>query len=378
MGRAQSVSNPHFTTPSNTDGYTTYAYDDLGRKLYQCQPDNGTGSGSCVPGSSYQRWQYSGNVTTITDEVGKSTQQTADALGRLTQVVEPGSLVTNYSYDALNNLLTVKQLGNAANGDIQRTRSFSYDSLSRLLTTFNPETGSVSYVYDANGNVVFKTSPAVNGASGTQTIGYCYDVLNRITYKFYSAPPSNCTNPTGYAASFTYDSSPISGASNTAGRLTEEQSFAGGTRVSDRKPYAYDSMGRLLRELQYTYAKMNSGTPYSPAYTYDLAGNLLTSTDGTTPSPTTPGATLTFTNVLDGAGRLSTVTSNWSDPLHPLTLFSAQTGETPPCANSSSAPYAASGGLQNAAFGIGSANVSALTLKRAYDSRLRTNCEIDW
>ncbi|HEY2495882.1 MAG TPA: RHS repeat domain-containing protein [Candidatus Angelobacter sp.] len=39
-------------------------------------------------------------------------------------------------------------------------RNFTYDSLGRLLTAQNPESGAITYAYDADGNLLQKTSPA--------------------------------------------------------------------------------------------------------------------------------------------------------------------------------------------------------------------------
>ncbi len=51
--------------------------------------------------------------------------------------------VTLYAYDALGNLLRVDQKGSAPTDSTQwRTRTFTYDSLSRLLTANNPESGN--------------------------------------------------------------------------------------------------------------------------------------------------------------------------------------------------------------------------------------------
>jgi YD repeat-containing protein len=105
--------------------------------------------------------------------------------------------VTQYSYDALGNLLRVDQKGPASSDSSQwRTRLFTYDSLSRLLTAQNPESGTISYSYDANGNLLQKTSPAPNQTGlATQTISYCYDELNRITGRAYSAQSCPLSSP---------------------------------------------------------------------------------------------------------------------------------------------------------------------------------------
>jgi YD repeat-containing protein len=99
---------------------------------------------------------------------------------------DPGfAMRTLYSYDALGNLLRVDQKGTAPNDSTQwRTRTFTYDSLSRLLTANNPESGTIPYSYDLDGNLLQKTSPAPNQTgTATQTVSYCYDALHRVTGK---------------------------------------------------------------------------------------------------------------------------------------------------------------------------------------------------
>jgi YD repeat-containing protein len=276
---------------------------------------------------------------------------------------------TDYTHDALNNLTGVTQWGGAHASAGAVSRGFVYDSLSRLTSATNPESGTTTYTYDANGNVATKTTAEVNAPSGTQGIGYCYDALNRITYKFYSASYS-CSGPNNPAASYSYDTSGVTGAQNDIGRLTEEKSWAGGTLVSDRQMYSYDVIGRLLNENQYSYAGLASGKPYPVAYQYDLAGHLIASTDGTKPPPSqyTPPScnsgsaptwtTLFFFNCYDGAGHLSSLTANWSDPTHPPNLFNSPS-------------YAAFGGLSQASY------ANSLILTRSYDNRLRTIQEQD-
>jgi len=94
---------------------------------------------------------------------------------------------TIYFYDALGNLLCVEQHGNVAGTGCSadpsndatspwRVRRFTYDSFSRLLTAKNPESGTITYTYDADGNLLQKTSPAPNQTgTATQTVSYCYD-----------------------------------------------------------------------------------------------------------------------------------------------------------------------------------------------------------
>jgi YD repeat-containing protein len=346
-----------------TYGVATYGYDALNRKNSEVDSD----------GVSKQMWSYSGNTVTYTDEDGNQWQRTMDALGRLTKVLEPNgastspTMETDYAYDALNNLLSVNQWG-GPNGTVgKHVRLFQYDSLSRLLTVSNPESGGISYSYDGNGNVQTKTD------ARSVTITYNYDALNRLLSKSYSGDSSNTPS-----SCYQYDStSTLRG----IGRLSNEwtQSASKGVCstaapstgfITMRSFFAYDQMGRVLNEQQSTPASVAAGKVYAPGYTYDLAGNLITSTDGTTPSSIT-GTALTFTNSYDAAEHLLSVTSNWTDSTHPSTLFSLPTSPLPPCASSTTASYTPFGALQNATYGNG------LTLNRGFDTRLRMTCEMD-
>src|SRR5262245_15106603 len=124
-----------------------------------------------------------------------------------------------------------------------RVRRFIYDSLSRLLSSSNPEANTAivnntptrvntTYAYDDAGNLLQKASPAANqSGTATQTISYCYDALNRVTGKAYSA--QSCTDgllPTGTAAvSYFYDQPNYQGLTiaNGIGRLTGISDQAG-------------------------------------------------------------------------------------------------------------------------------------------------------
>src|SRR5262249_35439607 len=90
--------------------------------------------------------------------------------------------ITTYGNDALGNLTSVLQNGS-------RGRSFTYDSLSRLLTSTNPEVGTlpVTYTYDANSNVSTKNDPR------NIIFTYGYDVLNRQKSRTYSNGDASVT-----------------------------------------------------------------------------------------------------------------------------------------------------------------------------------------
>src|SRR5205807_9765673 len=118
----------------------------------------------------------------------------------------------------------------------------TYDSFSRLLTASNPESGAISYFYDADGNLLQKVMPAPNQTgAATHTISYCYDALNRVTGRAYSW--QNCQNgqlPQGTAAvSYSYDDIQVP---NGIGHLTKVTDQAGSAS------YSYDILGRMASE----------------------------------------------------------------------------------------------------------------------------------
>jgi len=153
-------------------------------------------------------------------------------------VYEPGdglntitgtAYTTKYTYDVLDRLRTVQQKGNTSDPAQWRNRSFSYNSLYMQSAT-NPESGTITYAYDNDGNMTSKRD------GGGHYISYCYDGLNRLIQKKY-ANDVNCTNPD---VTYTYDVT-VSGPNdpNPIGRRTAMT--YGGTASY----WTHDSMGRV-------------------------------------------------------------------------------------------------------------------------------------
>jgi RHS repeat-associated protein len=253
LGRQATVSNPYRTSndPGPTNGVTTSNYDALGRVTKLIPPD-GTGSTDNLTTA------YAGNCTTVTDEANKIRKSCTDGLNRLTQVFEPDSsnnLVneTDYQYDALNNLLTVNQKGNTTDSTKWRARTFTYNSLSQLLTATNPESGTITHTYDSDGNVQTK----LDARSDTTTDAY--DALNRLTGKTYSNGDP--------AISYFYDQTSYNGLTitNGIGRRT------GMTDAAGSEAWSYDAMGRALTDQRKTNAVTKS-----TVYRYNLDGSVAT------------------------------------------------------------------------------------------------------
>jgi YD repeat-containing protein len=289
---------------------------------------------------------YSGNCKTVTDEAQKARKSCYDGFGRLTGVWEDpagANYETDYQYDLLNNLTLVTQSGS-------RQRSFVYDSLSRLTKATNPESGAICYApysggscqnqnqtgYDANGNLLTRTD------ARNITTTYSYDALNRISSKSFS----DGTPVVWYL----YDGYPGLNQVNLIGRLAFSGTNNGGVWLAQTLP-SYDAMGRVAFE--YLCTTCSRGWGFEPAYSYDYLGDMTSYTNGAYGIGTAQG--VTFTQAFDTTGRLTKLTSTYSDSQHPATLTTVD----------SSTGYWPNGAMRKMTLGIG------LTETTAYNNRLQ-------
>jgi RHS repeat-associated protein len=214
-------------------------------------------------------------------------------------------MVTLYTYDALNNLTCVEQHGTATGqtgcssapsndaSSAWRIRRFTYDSLSRMVSSSNPESGASTFTYDSDGNMLTKTSPAPNQTgSATVTATLTYDALHRVLTKTFS---DGITPSTTIA----YDGSTISGCSSS---LTSADPVGRRTAMCDAagwEAWSYDSRGHVITEQRSTNSIVKS-----TAYTYNFHGAV---TSITYPS----GRTVTYTyNAVGRTGSASDIANS--------------------------------------------------------------------
>jgi RHS repeat-associated protein len=285
--RATQSSNPYRFHLNEQPVWTTSFFDALDRLSKVRTPDN-----------AIVRTSYSGHQVLVTDQTGKQRMSKTNALGQLTDVWEITSADdstesvsflnqavagyrTKYNYDTLGNLTNVTQQ-KGTTGSTQ-TRSFVYDSLKRLTSATNPESGTINYQYDNNGNLTQKTDARLIVTT------YVYDALNRNTTVSYTNDPANTP-----AVARTYD-----GATNGKGRLWKTETLdANGSRTTID---SFDALGRPASQTQQFYANGNWSQSYTAQRTYDLAGHVLAQTY---PS----GHTVNY--AYDSAGRTSSFGGN--------------------------------------------------------------------
>ncbi len=246
LGRPHKKSNPFRPLQGESELWTTTVFEgSTGPLTTTTTPDNATVTIS-----------YSGNATTVIDQTGKQRKSISDARGRLKSVYEApddGSFnyLTTYTYDALDNLTNVSQGA--------QTRTFEYDSLSRLITAITPESGTISYQHDELGNLLVKTDG--RGVS----VHFAYDALSRITRRWYNGSSSKTSTVNNSPqlpatvdqtdeATFYYDGQAlpiepqnyIRGAS--IGRLVAVT--YGGSSSTTGDYFGYDSIGRNTQKTQ--------------------------------------------------------------------------------------------------------------------------------
>jgi YD repeat-containing protein len=149
-----------------------------------------------------------------------------------------------YTYDLLGNITSITDAEN-------HVTNFDYDDLGRLVTVRDPliETPTdkaTTFTYDQAGNVLTKTK-----RSGAQTT-YTYDNLNRITQAQHAAPAAaTITETTDYDLY-----------GNKQSVVNNDVTYT----------YAYDQKNR-------PFSKTDSRTGLGLFYTYDYAGNVFTRTN---------------------------------------------------------------------------------------------------
>jgi RHS repeat-associated protein len=351
------------------DFTTTTAYDNAGQVTSVTVGQSG---GNVTPRTTGYGYDPNGNRTSVTNPRNKTTSYTFNADDELTLVTDPDSQATLTCYDGDGNVTQiVPPVGVAANSLTPASCPTSYPSGygTRLATDATTNT------YNALNQKTTVTTPAPAGQSGSETTTYAYDPADQLTS--VAAPPtSNTSGAPNQVTTYSYDDAgqllTVTSASgttdaattsycydpdgnktaivppdgNTSGVATCSTSAAYQTSSAFQTGYSYDSLAQLVAKTRPATTWATGGQTTS--YSYDPAGNLLTSTDPngiTTTNTYTPLnqlATLLYagssapsvsygydangnrTSMTDGTGTSSYV----YDPFNELTSYENGAGKT--------------------------------------------------
>lgn len=256
---------------------TSYSYDDQQRVIGSTDPEGKTRS------ISYPQGTETVKTTTFTEKDGNAWSYSYDTQqGYLLARTDPQSGTTSYHYDANGNRTATTNpdgtstssfydaLGNllSSTDAAGNSTSYSYNSFGQTTSITDPQGGITRYSYDDRGNLISLTDPA--GAATS----YEYDSKGNMT---------RLTDAAGQSTSFGYDTAGnMTSVSDASGATTSYSYDAAGnvTVITDARggvtSFSYDSRGRLIK----TVNPQGNATSYS----YDKNGNKLSATDanGTT------------------------------------------------------------------------------------------------
>ena len=228
LGRKTKESEPYFSSPGQ---WTVYEYD------YLMRPEKITAHTGKI-----QSFSYAGLTTTSNDD-GKVTTITVDALGNKTQTTDPGGAV-NFIYYADGQLKESDYQGNKV--------SISIDGFGHKIAMSDTSAGTYTYSYDAFGQIKTETTP--NG-----TTAYVYDAAGKTIEKTIIGTNTNSKttyayNPsTNLISSSTFVNNLEEG--NTTTNTFEYDNYKRLYIATETTPYAlfmkeltYDTFGRIDKE----------------------------------------------------------------------------------------------------------------------------------
>lgn len=294
-----------YSIPDSTVAGTSYSYDGLGRatSMTDALSEKTTQAYSVVCNAAGTSDTACYEQTMSVDPLSHQSGVLVDALGRINYEQRyTGNSTSNYAlyatakykYDYLGDLVKIVQPDGAT------TTTFAYDLAGRKTGMTDPDRGSETYVYDANGNLT--QSVDARGSAGTVYAGY--DGINRPIWR-------NTTNsPTGAYDTYSYDST--ANGNVGIGRLTGE-TFSG-SGLSGSYAYVYDARGR---QTSVTLTVGSTNYPISNI-SYNDADSVL--------SQTYPDGEVVQNTYGSDAGWLSSVTSTAGSTTNTLLSAAQYTG----------------------------------------------------
>jgi RHS repeat-associated protein/uncharacterized repeat protein (TIGR02543 family) len=216
-----------------------------------------------APAITTYEYDANGNLTQITDPLGRIRQVQYDALNQPVRELEPhptliGSTLgqIDTSYDNLGQVTSITDPRNL-------TTSYNVDSLGNLSQQTSPDTGITLADHDAAGNLTTRTD-----ARG-KTATYRYDSLNRVSQIAYDDETvtytwDSCSNGIGRLCSVSNAAGSLSYRYDPHGRITQKIQTAGTTALA--VSHNYNAVGQRIQTL----------TPGGQTLDYQWSGGRLT------------------------------------------------------------------------------------------------------
>ncbi|PZG00164.1 Teneurin-1 [Micromonospora deserti] len=286
-----------FDEPTDTrdanGNWSVVQYDAAGRVVSEKAPAyTAPGTSTPIVPETTTAYDAAGQLTSVTDPLGKVTRYEYDQLGRVSKRIAPNDGATAYTYDDLGNVLSSTDPTGAVT-------TATYDYLGRTLTTTEvvrqeSTNHTTRYTYNAQGWPSQITSAAgVNSSTEYNAVGQPTAVIdganNRTRYEYDAEGRTTKTiRPDGSYATVEYD---------LAGRAvrTAEYSSSGGLLSEQRArydpagnmvastdargtttTYEYDATGVVTKETQ----PISGSDAIVTTFGYDLEGNRTRFTDG--------------------------------------------------------------------------------------------------
>ncbi len=320
----------------NTPAGTVTFYDALNRVIATQDPNYGSSQEpgqSCLWGAggtytSCINYSLTGGSSSMDEETdidanGHVIQKQMDALGHVIYVNTYSGAQQNVVeqqtqtlYNALDKPFYVEVDDDHAQGGQTTTEvvtHMTYDDLGRMLTLVDPDQGTLTYTYDADSNI---SSVVQTSGSNSRTLGYNYDLLDRMTCEQDAAPVFNATGACSAGRPLiqnTYDTTFLGTKGATdfpVGLLTQSVATAyypDSTSAKVTEQFQHDQRGRLLNEQVSLALPSGWNVTALPSYQETMLYN---DADQLTTTSTTGSAGYTFTNVYNSTNGVLQGLSN--------------------------------------------------------------------
>jgi RHS repeat-associated protein len=187
-GKMLSISYPYTVSNGNyTQGaYYQYSYD----SMYRLNGMTDINNNSVVSNVSYN----AANQLLTMNFSGTSESRTYNSLNQLTNIADGSSLNLTYNYPAGTNNGKVSSIFNAISGE---TVTYTYDSLNRLLTANGSGWGQ-QYGFDPFGNLLAKTVTSGSGPSLSISVNQANNQIQGVSGLSYDANGNQITSGISY------------------------------------------------------------------------------------------------------------------------------------------------------------------------------------